>query len=356
MASAGVQNTLDYVISYVLGTKWSGKTPPLSYKEMAKARNLRDLLPHAPASGDQVLSDVANYLGKMQQVLDLQDEQQNASWILRMLKANTGYPSAANGGMQTFDPNNGAVSEGYSNGWAIGPVASITNDLQNPKRVISIEMNTSQSSDNKVSVHIEGEAGFSVGSWLQFSTTADGSYDMSTAHGSSTECKASIRYSGYSLVPTAPAGWQQSTALGFYYPDPIVQAVANEGRRDVTGYQFLNPPAYNLNPVDAGGTFGLLTNLLISNYPTVSITYSQANYSEFSQAWKQSVTGNLKLFGLIDLGSFSQGSYGSKLIKGSDNSTFAVEFAPSPETVTVPQYLKSAYVIGAAVANPGSGA
>ncbi len=62
MTSAGVQTKQDYVISYVLGSLWSGQTPPLTYSDMAAARNLRDKLPKAPAGGDQVITDVAEYL------------------------------------------------------------------------------------------------------------------------------------------------------------------------------------------------------------------------------------------------------------------------------------------------------
>jgi hypothetical protein len=354
LTTAGVHTKQDYVIGYVLSTLWSGHTPPLTYTDMAAARNLRDNLPKAPAGGDQVITDVAAYLYLMQPVLGLQDQQQNAAWVLRTLRANTQGPTATNGGLRTFDPNTGAILAGYNDGWGIrSSIASITNDLQNTNRAITIGMSISQSSQSELSVHIEGQAGFTVGSWLQFSTQAGGSYDMSKAQGSSTDAKVSISYVGYSLVPTAPASWQQAIASGFYFPDPIRQAAANAGQ-DVTGYQFLNTPPYDLGPVDAGGDFGLLTNLLISNYPTVTITYSNANYSSFAQSWEEHVSGNLKLFGLINLGSFSQGSQSSSLTKGADNSTFTVTFSASPEVVGVPQNLKTAYVIGAAVANPGS--
>jgi hypothetical protein len=231
-------------------------------------------------------------------------------------------------------------------------VASINNDLQNTGRTISIGMTTSQSSSDQIEVHVEGQAGFKVGSWLTFSTQASGSYDMSNVSGSSTNCSVSITYAGYSMVPAQPTAWKQATNIGFYSADPISQAVANTGR-DVTGFKFLNNPPYNLNALANGGNFGLLTNLLISNYPTIEITYSNANYSKFMESWNQKVSGNLTLFGFIKLGSFSQGAYRSSVTQGSDNSSFKVTFSASPEVTGVPQNQKTAYVIGAAVTNPG---
>lgn len=355
MTAAGVQTKQDYVVGYVLGTQWSGATPPLSYTQMASARNLKALLPKAPIGADQIIADVTVYLNIMQPVNGLSDELFNGTWTLSQLKNNTMYPSASNGGIQTFDPNTGAPIPGYNDGWGISSaIASINNDLQNTGRTISIGMTTSQASGNSLEVNVTGQTGFTIGSWLEFSTQAEGSYDMSKAAGTSTNCSVSITYAGYSMVPMAPAAWQQATNSGFYYPDPIAQAVANTGK-DVTGFKFLSTPPYALGSVTSGGNFGLITNLLISNFPTVTITYTHADYEAFAQSWNEKVSGNLTLFGFIKLGSFSQGAYGSSFSQGADNSTFTVTFSASPEVTSVPQNQKTAYVIGAAVANPGVG-
>lgn len=351
--AAGVSTNLDYVIGYVLGSVWSGAKTPLTYTQMSQARNLRSLLPAAPAGADQVLTDVSVYLSIMQPVLGLTDQIQNGAWVLRQLKANTQAPTAANGGITTFDPNTGAIVPGVNVGWGISSsIAQINNDLSNTGRTIDISMTTTQASGSSVTVDVEGQVGFSVGSWLEFSTEAGASYDMSKSSGTSTECSVTISYQGYSMVGAAPAPWQQATNVGFYSPDPIAQAVANQGK-DVTGFHLLNTPPYALGPVADGGGFGLLTNLLIANYPTITIHYEKADFTSFEQSWDEHVSGNLTLFGFIKLGSFSQGAYGSSFEKGSDNSSFTITFSASPEVTSVPQAQKTAYVIGAAVANPG---
>ena len=154
------------------------------------------------------------------------------------------------------------------------------------------------------------------------------------------------------MIPMSPAAWQQATNSGFYDADPIRQAVKNTGQ-DVTGFKFLHPSPFNMGDISDGGNFGLLSNLLIANYPTISITYQKADFSSFKQSWSEKVTGNLTLFGFIKLGSFSQGAYGSSYEEGKDNSTFTVTFSASPEVTSVPQLQKTAYVIGGAVQNPG---
>ena len=355
LKTAGVTTKQDYVISYVLGSQWSGKgdQEPLTYTEMANARNLKALLPKMPASGDQVVTDVTIYLNIMQPVNALSDALQNGAWILRSLKNNAQTPTDSNGGMETFNPQTGAVSSADQVGYGINyAIQSITNDLQNTGRTISIGMTTSQASGGNVSVSVEGQAGFSLGSWLKFSTSASASYDMSKVQGTSTNASVTIDYQGYSVVPVAPTAWQQATNVGWYFGDPIAQAVKN-GTQDVDGFKFVTPSPYNMAAFKDGGNFGMLTNLLIANYPTISITYTKADFSSFKQSWDEKVSGNLTLFGFIKLGSFSQGAYGSSYKQGSDNSTFTVTFSASPEVTSVPQNQKTAYVIGGAIANPG---
>jgi hypothetical protein len=354
MSAAGVSTKQDYVIGHVLGSLWSGAATPLSYSQMASARNLKALLPKAPMGADQVITDVATYLDLMQPVNGLSDQVQNGAWTLAQLKRNTMTPGQGNGGMQTFDPVTGSVSTDYNVGWAVTtPLASISNDLQNTSRAISIAMSTSSSSGDSLSVDIAGHACFEVGEVLTFGVEAGATYDMSKASGTSTDCSVEITYPGYSLVSMAPAAWQQATNQGFFYADPIAQACANEGQ-DVTGFTFLNTPPYAMGSVEDGGGFGLLTNLLVSNYPTVTMTYEHADFSTFTQSWSETVTGNLTLFGFIKLGSFSQGAYGSKVEAGSDDSSFTVTFTPSPAVTSLPQNQRTAFVIAGAVSNPGA--
>lgn len=354
LAEAHVETGIDYVISYVLGSLWSGKKEaPLTYTEMAGARNLTELLPKMPLAGDQIVTDVSTYLAIMQPVNGLKDSLQNGAYRIKKLKENSARPSDKNGGIKLFDPSNGTVLDGYQVGYSINtPFQAINNDLQNKERSISLTMTTAQSSGSSLSVNINGQAGFDVGSWLKFSTEASGEYDMSKAQGTSTECSVTMKWEGYSLVSMSPTAWQQATNVGWYDKDVIEQAVEN-GDKDVDGFKFVSAAPYNMEDFIDGGNFGRLTNLLIANYPTIEITYKHADYSKFQQSWNEKISGNLTLFGFIKLGSINQGAYGSTFQEGADNSTFTVKFSASPQVTSVPQYQMAAFVIGGAIENPG---
>lgn len=351
-----VQTKQDYVVSYILGYVWSGaeaaKTPPLTYAAMADARNLQALLPAMPSSGNQVVSDTSLYLSILEPANAIISSQQLGAWILAQLVRNTTSPTERNGGMSVVNPVTGAITPnqvGYSINTSL---SSIQNDLQSTNKVISLKMSVARSTDNELSVSIAGQTGISVGTFLKFSATAGASYDMNRTSGTSETADVEISFIGYTMVPISPAAWQQATNTGWYYDDPIAAALKNTTNDD-TGYRFVSATGskYNLQPFDKGGNFGYLDYLLVSNVPTVKITYTNADYNTFMENWSTKVSGDLSLFGLISLGSFSAGAAGSTVTKGANNSTFTVTFGPSQEILSVPQMQKTAFVIGGGIEN-----
>ncbi len=355
----GVSTKYDYVISYVLGTQWSGTEsagkPPLSYDEMSSARNLKDLLPKRPGSSDTVINDVSIYLNMTASVNALQTQMQNGSWTVAQAITNTMTPTESNGGIKTFNPVDGKVDTNFRTGWDVNKsIADIKNDLNNESRAIEFKMTTSQASGSSMNVSINGSAGFSVGSWLKFSLGTQFSYDMSTFQGTSKDTEVTVQYKGYSIVPISPLAWQQDINTGWYNGSIIRQAFENQGK-DVSGFKFASstPPPFNFNSFEENGNFGWLNNVIVSNYPTITIKYKNADFNSFKESWSTKTSGNLKLFGFISLGSFSAGASGSSYEEGSNNSEFTLTFSPSEEIITVPEFQKQAFIVAGAITNPG---
>ncbi len=343
MKDVGWDTKEDYIIMYIIASKWSGKgDTPLGLDEIWDARDLKKLLPKRPASSDSVLTDVTLYLNKMTSVKAQSSLIFNGTWILNSLINNTTDPTSKNGGMITIN------SKGEKSNFRVAyeipkSMQEINNDLKNP-RSFDMGMTIKKAEGNTLSVHIDGQAGFSVGSFLRFSARTGAAYDMTTVKGSSMECSVKMSWAGYNLVPIAPKAWQQDINTGWYYMNPISQAFEN-GMKEVDGFKFASTPPYNLDDLASGGNFGQFASLLISMPPTIEITYKNANYSIFKENWSQKISGNLTLFGFINLGSFNEGTYGSSFKEGSDNSTFTITFSASEEFISIPDFEKPAYVI-----------
>jgi hypothetical protein len=340
-----VQTPVDYVISYMMGSVWSGATPPLSWSVMKSARNLGSLLPNMPPSGEPVLGTVQVYLNILGPAIAFGDELNLGSWILGQLQANTSAPTAANGGMQTVNPNTGVLLP-FQVGYAINSaISSIQNDLQNTSRNFSIDMSISQASQSSFSVSVGGSGGITLGEVISFSLGGRFDYNMNTFAGTSATATVSMKYIGFTMVPTAPTAWQQATDIGWFYGAPIAEAWANwQSGTKPTGFNFVSDPTPILGPNGSG--LAQITNLLISNFPTITITYTNADYQRFQEAWSEQASGNIRLFGFLDVGSFSQGVYSSTVTSNGSNSSFSVTFTPSPQILTVPALQQTAYVIG----------
>lgn len=355
MQKANVTTPIDYIILYVVAQQWSGtslaKTPPLSLMAMQQARDLRALLPSMPPAGQNMLGSITKYLNALSTVLPLQQLENNALWMLQQLIDNTEQPSTTNGGVTTVDPNGGASSTHV--GYTIpAAVTSIQNDLANTGRELSISMTATQVDQNTASVNVGAGAGGSVPlDWfLTLSGSASAQQNIFSFQGSGSSVSIIMRFQGYSYIPVSPNSFQADTVTGWFSAQVLSQAVKNSGQ-DVTGYKFVNNPGYDFG---VGGDFGLLTGLLVSNFPTVSITYHAGNFSQFQQSFQEQSSFGLNFFG-IPIASFSQSVYNASLQQESQQGSFTVTFAPSQEVLTVPDLQKQAYVIGASVTYPGSG-
>ncbi len=350
-----VQTSFDYVVSYILGSVWSGATPPLTWAAMKGARSLEGLMQNMPASGETVLGTVQVFLNVMGSAIGLQDELNLGSWIRNQLNTNTSTPSATNGGMQTVDPNTGAilpfqVAYGISSG-----ITSIQNDLNNTSRNFQVSMDITQAAQSQLNVSSAEEAGFSfdIGECLTFSGTESGSFNLNTFTGTSSTATLAMNFSGFTMVPIAASAWQQATDLGWYFGAPIAEAWKNwNSGTKPTGFNFVSDPTPILGSDGKG--LGQISNLLISQYPTVTITYSNADFSSFRQAWQENVSGNLTLFGFIPVGSVSEGVYSSTAQSNGSNSSFTLTFTPSQQVLSVPPLQQTAYVIGGSFDYPAT--
>jgi hypothetical protein len=254
--------------------------------------------------------------------------------------------------MKTVEPNSGAVSATNQVGYRIGrSLSDIQNDLNNPQRVVTVNIEVSPGVGGKMSVSVDGRVSSFAGSPVRFYLSGSFDYDVQKLAGTGDVSSMTIEYPGYTLVPIDSTAWQQASNIGWYCGEPIAQAVEN-GAEDVTGFKFLEPPGYNLAPLASGGNFGMLTGLVISNFPNVTINYENADFSAFQEAWTPPAPGNLTLFGFLNLGSSRQGVYGTLCQPGRSNNEFTLRFSPQP--VNVPQLQQSAFVVGGCVRNPGS--
>jgi hypothetical protein len=341
---------VDFVIQYIAGYIWSGsyqsKTLPLTYSQLGVASSL----PAMDAQGAQVWGDVQLYLNESQSIWGIQDELGTNNGILAILKNNIKNPSATNGGMVSQDVSaNQYTTVGYS----LSPSPQqIETQLQNAAQKISLQL-TAAVSNKQVSVQIGSQSAMSVDAgWFTCSFgTSSSSYNLTDIQGAGTSLSVSIQFPGWQLVQVSPTPFNNNVG---WWDSSILAATVQNTSQDVTGFRWVTgqaPVAFDFQPT---GNFGQMDTLLISQSPTVTITFNKGSYHSFSQVYQSASSSTFSIFG-IPFSTQSSSTYSSSLQQGSSDSSFTLTMAPNFGTVLAQTQLqRQAFVLGGTATFPGA--
>jgi hypothetical protein len=321
----------DYIVAYVVGSLWYGQSPPLSYTAMLAAPALAPLLHAIPPGGGPVVAAVQLYLHALGgNVAAIQSAFNAGSALLAQLRAAAASPAAGTTGMTTVDP-----------GGAPSPVVAAYNV---GKSAMQIAADLAGSRTISFTFEYQPAAGFSdlgdaPASVLLFTPTGGEAMVMERAAGP-VPATILVTYTGYSIVPVAPdVSWYQQSVLA--------QALANWklGSAAPSGLTFQSSPLFTLTAFPTG-TFNRLRTVIVSNYPTVTITYHGTSQSLFAADLSTVTPGPLSLFGTHFAPSTVP--YALKLAPcGPGHTSTAAIFTPN--VLAVPFLAQTAPVIGAVV-------
>lgn len=192
------------------------------------------------------------------------------------------------------------------------------------------------------------KVGFWIADHAAIGLGGSASYSLFQANGSGSSASIDMTFPGLTVVSVQAAEFQQTNLTGWFLGKILADAASNTGK-DVTGWAFSPKPNYDFG---RNGSFGMLAALVISSLPTVKITYSAGNYSQFKQTFQQSASVGLRLFG-IPLGGVKESSYHSQLSDQAQDGSFSITLSPPPQNSTVSPLDQKAFVIGGVIANPG---
>lgn len=349
----GVTQKEDYAMN-IIASVWSGnskdpKEYPLFNYQVLDADDLAQALPFTPASGQPALDALAVWLSANEDILPLRNLVSSGRSRINALKNATKNPSKFNSSMQAVSQP-GATPEDVLKYIISAASTDIQNDLDNKSRVINVSMQASASSSTTTQLSISGGTAFSVPvDFLSFNVSGGASYDTSSFNFSSSGISISMKYEGYSYVPIAPQSY--NFTKGWFSDREIQAAVKNTGK-DVTGFQFGNPNP--LGTSEAEVNFGRLAGLLVTNYPTISITYENASVSQVRTKLEQHSSFGVSIFG-IPLGGVSQDFYKATVDASSSGTGVTVTFKASQNLNGTNPMDSRAYVIGGTVYYPATG-
>lgn len=346
-ANAG---TLMSKLAYVTTQMLSWTTTGTTLNDLYTAVNINSYFTKAPLGSATVISNLAQYLGATGSVKNLQASlTNNIAEITGILNNLAPAPiTVENGWMQTQD------SKGAN---YIVPELSVAQDvsiIQNGlggTNSFSVTMVINKIDTTTMSVSINGATAFNadIADLVDFGFTGSASYNSFSIDSSTTSCTITITFSGITTFTPSAQPYSVITNSGWWAPNKIKQALSNTGGGN--GLVFaMGAPSYNFGE---NGDFGFIQNLLISNPPTLTLEYANADYKQINTSLSASADLNVDFLGI----GFIAGSasyYKSTVSQTATGTGVSINLAPNLAVTPVPTLLQQAYVIGADVIWPGA--
>jgi hypothetical protein len=332
-------NEIDYIMQYAVGWVWAGKpTKGYTLTQMQQAPSLTSLLTAVPPTGMQILGLVPQYLAALGPAAQILDQQSLANWTIASLKNNTANPGVANGGIQLYNNQAAQPAGSYALGYTLGPSpAAILQSISSSKQAATFSFSASASSAGQYNVQYQGGTGFSVGSLIKLSVGTSFQGEVGSIQGAGSSMTVQVSYPGLTKISVAPVAWNGASnesginaTTGWWYEALLYQAFASykAGASAPTGVSF--GPGGPTPVIGAAGTLGTPAAILISNYPTLTVSFSNGSYSQFSQWLKTQTSMSVKLFGLFTVGQASVDTYTASAQQGSSDSSFTLTLTPPP--------------------------
>ena len=332
---------------------WAATGVVITLSQLQSAVNPAALLPNMPLAAGGFLPSFIQYLTGMNAVLHLQQitlsHNNQVEAMINNLTSALPVTSAGNGWMQTQDENGNIF---FQPEISVSPATSmIQNALTGKGNGFKVSMNMNKVDSHTAKLSVGGGLGFNVPilDVMTFGLKGGVKYDTFSVDTTTTDCTIEVSFDGVTTFTPQPLAYNISQNYGWWDPSVIKDALNHVA--GTSGYTFgATPPPYNFK-VD--GDFGFIKNLLISNPPTITITYNNADYNSISKALAGTASTQLDFLGLGFVKA-SGSYYKSDVQKTSAGTGVVITMAPDLTVAPVAPLLQDAYVIGADIIWPGA--
>ncbi len=347
---------LNFIMTEVLS--WGN--PGLTLNQLRTSTNPMALLPNVPLGASQLVSDVMTYLAETSSVANIQAAvvSNNAQLSQMRLNASSTVPplstpptAASPGYMQTVDT---------SGKLQVVPQFTITEStgtIQNNLlptsggSSFSSTFTATASTNDTVNISCRGGSAQGLSSFfLSFGGSTSTTATLFSADSSLTTCQVTLTYNGCTTITPVFSAYNVSTCTGWWNPLPIEEA-ANPPPNQ-SGYIFNPGQQYNFG---VNGNFGVLSRLLISQQPIITLVYTTSNYSLIQQTFEQHSSWGCSFLG-IHFGGGSKSYYQSTVTQDASSNTVTVTMTPVGLTVPITATAQLATVVGAEILWPGASA
>ena len=284
---------------------------------------------------------LATYIEMAGQAYALHSRAAQATAILNAAMRNAANPSAANGGLQTGD------TSFYPGFEKLPPANQLIGSLSTDKNAFSIHLDGDSFSESSCKIHVETGSEFviPIGGLLDIEIRHESQIDISSYTFQETSFSMDISYPGLSIVGVVPSSLSNDKATGWYDANILHELKKNTGS-DVDGYRLLGSEFNVADLFGRNGRLNYFKTLVISRQPTIDVTFTKINISEFRKHIHTDNSVKVHLFGFIPLGSADH-SYTLDTVDYNESvQSVTLHFQAPDVSGTIPLEQQVAYVLG----------
>ena len=294
------------------------------------------------ASLAQAISSSINQLGPL---IAIQAQQDQYNKELAAATNNTQNPSATNGGLQTSPV---ASAPAYAVAYKLPETNQVLGGLQSGSKV-TMSISVSNFSSTSTQLSIQGQTGFTVPilDFMDIDFHAGASYNLSKYTQASSSLDMTVEYPGVYPFQADPLQLSKDYTTGWYDQTLLDSIVTGSSNPNISGFKIDPQSMWNIpDTFGPGKTFSRLKTFVISQYPTITMTFTAGNSSAIESDFQQNASLSVKLFGLFNIGSASESYKVQQVNTNSAEGTVTVTLAPPnvPGTVSAANYV--CYLLG----------
>jgi hypothetical protein len=311
------------LIAAEIASKWA--VPPTTLQAIQESININRLLNNVPASGKSIVPVFANWLNAFGSAISLENSVTMNKRYLAEAVAAAQEPSDQNGGLML---SNSQMVPAYE---VNTQLSDILNGLKNSAQAINMNMKIERSNESEYSVEVEGGTHFTIPvfSLLSLNVGGNAHYFESDVATSENATTVKITFPGVTHISFGPALFDMSTRRNWFWMKPIRDAIKN-GNSDVSGFKFSPDPQIDFTK---NGPFAYLMGVAISNYPSMEITVTSANYERIQQTFQQSASVGVSFLGIpLGIGG-RESSFSNKVTTNASESKVTITLEPPKELV-----------------------
>jgi hypothetical protein len=276
--------SIDNVVAKIV-TEWA--LPTTHLYSLINSKDPKKILNKTPKRGEAVIPALMTMLSAISSVIPLLDLVTHNNGLLGRALEALQIPSDKNGAILT---NEGKRVPAYS----IRPsVKEIIAGLskKNDSDAIKLNLQAIPMGKKKMSVSDKNNPRVEMRSAEILSLRKNRNNialsEVLSCEKSTTELE--IDFPGSVQVHFAPVDFVKKTVENWFWPEPIIKAQKNTNS-DVSGFKFALDPGVNFSDK---GSFGYLTSVLISNYPSIKLSTSTSHAVEIESLLKDNMDSEL---------------------------------------------------------------